>query len=121
MPLNIVNGTGKSQKHNFRRSIKAKLVQAFGGKCCCCGYEKSLCSLTFHHLDPEKKEFTIGKIRLTEDDMEKLILEAKKCVMVCNNCHAEIEAGITEVPKDSICFDEKKFRKSLKEMLKTVL
>jgi len=80
-----------------------------------------LCSLTFHHLQPEEKEFTIGKIRLTEEDMEKLISEAKKCVMVCNNCHAEIESGITKVPEDCICFNEKKFRKSLKEILKDVL
>ncbi|MCK9615790.1 MAG: hypothetical protein M0R48_09930 [Candidatus Omnitrophica bacterium] len=101
--------------------IKSLLVQSFGGKCCCCGYEKSLCSLTFHHLQPEEKEFTIGKIRLTEEDMEKLISEAKKCVMVCNNCHAEIESGITKVPEDCICFNEKKFRKSLKEILKDVL
>ncbi|MCK9155359.1 MAG: hypothetical protein M0P12_04500 [Paludibacteraceae bacterium] len=120
MPLNIVNGIGNSHKHNFRRRIKAKLVQAFGGKCCCCGYEKSLCSLTFHHLDPMQKEFTIGKVRLTEDDMEKLIIEARKCVMVCNNCHAEIEAGLTGVPETHPEFNEKLFRKFLKDLKKNI-
>jgi hypothetical protein len=27
--------------------------------------------------------------------------EADKCVLVCSNCHREIEAGVTQLPDES--------------------
>jgi len=82
----------------FRRDQKELLVRLFGGKCRCCGYSRYFRSLQFHHLDPSQKSFGIaggGDCRTTEDLYE----EAKKCVLVCANCHGEIEGGMTPAPE----------------------
>lgn len=71
-----------------RNNKKIKLVKYFGGKCSKCGYDKSYKALQFHHLDPNKKEFTISGL---DCSFEKSLEEAKKCILVCANCHAEIE------------------------------
>ena len=55
---------------------------------------------------PELSSSTIS-IRMTKRlaigqggalSLEMLRAEAKKCVLVCSNCHAEIEAGVATVP-----------------------
>jgi hypothetical protein len=73
---------------NRRKRNKIALVEHFGGKCVKCGYSKYIGALSFHHLDPSQKDFKLssGDTR----SLSKLIVEAKKCILVCNNCHAEI-------------------------------
>ena len=44
-----------------RRAIKKALIDYKGGKCCRCGYNKSIRALEFHHLDPNEKDFGISK------------------------------------------------------------
>lgn len=58
--------------------------------CVICG-ESDPCCLDFHHIDPNKKDFTIGKYRNKGKDV--LLNEIKKCVSVCSNCHRKIHAG----------------------------
>jgi hypothetical protein len=31
-----------------------------GGKCQCCGYNKYIGALEFHHVDPEQKDFGVS-------------------------------------------------------------
>ena len=54
---------------------KQRLVNALGGKCCICGYDKCLSALEFHHTDPNEKDFTIGNN--THIAFEKALKEAK--------------------------------------------
>ena len=35
----------------------------------------------------------------------RLVKEAKKCVMICRNCHAEVHAGLREIGMDVQRFD----------------
>ena len=70
-----------------RKKVKAKLVEEFGGKCILCGYKKCQEALHFHHLDPTTKKFSICN-QLTS--YNKVINEAKKCVLLCSNCHAGV-------------------------------
>jgi hypothetical protein len=77
----------------WRRRAKAILVAEAGGRCQCCGYHGSLRALEFHHLDPSEKRFGLGGRGLTRS-LETLREEAAKCVLVCSNCHAELEAGM---------------------------
>jgi hypothetical protein len=76
--------------------VKRELVEEAGGCCCVCGYDRCISNLHFHHVDPEKKSFgmtvAMGKSIATFRE------EAKKCVLVCANCHGEIEAGLVECP-----------------------
>lgn len=39
----------------WRKNIKINSVNALGGKCVICGYNKCNRSLDFHHINPEKK------------------------------------------------------------------
>ncbi|HVW17254.1 MAG TPA: hypothetical protein VHB30_03300 [Solirubrobacteraceae bacterium] len=79
-----------------RRKVKAQLVAEFGGRCSACGYERYAGALQFHHVDPSAKRFAIGGRGLSRA-IDTLRAEARKCVLLCANCHAEAEAGILQV------------------------
>ncbi len=76
-----------------RRAIKRILVEEAGGACRLCGYDAYLGALQFHHLDPAVKEFGLG-LRGVARSLERCRAEARKCVLLCANCHAEVEAGV---------------------------
>jgi transposase-like protein len=84
-----------------RRKVKETLVAEAGGRCRLCGYDRSVAALHFHHLDPEAKRFHLG-----HGGWGRAIAvqrqEARKCVLLCANCHAEVEAGVTKVPIQSL-------------------
>ena len=80
-----------------RRFVKAELVASAGGACAICGYAKSMAALQFHHLDPATKEFHIAH-RGVARSLAAAREEARKCVLLCANCHAEVEAGVATIP-----------------------
>ena len=80
-----------------RKKLKAKLVNFFGGKCAICSYSKCVEALEFHHLDPLKKSFAISYAGVTRA-YNKALNEAMKCILVCANCHREIENKLTNYP-----------------------
>ena len=80
-----------------RRKVKATLVAEAGGRCCLCGYDRCIAALAFHHLDPDQKEFGLAQGGLARA-LSKLREEAAKCVLLCANCHAEVEAGVSALP-----------------------
>jgi transposase-like protein len=79
-----------------RRKVKQILVAEAGGECRICGYDRCVTALQFHHLDPETKNFTLSYRGLTRSIAE-MRSETAKCILVCANCHAEVEAGIVDV------------------------
>jgi hypothetical protein len=79
-----------------RRRVKQLLVAEAGGVCQLCGYHRCLAALQFHHLDPKSKKFTIAQ--RGAHSIERLRVEAHKCVLLCANCHAEVEAGLVTLP-----------------------
>jgi transposase len=81
----------------WRRAVKRTLVEEAGGKCVICGYSRCQQGLQFHHLDPATKEFHLGMSGITRS-LSRSRREARKCVLLCANCHAEVEAGVTELP-----------------------
>jgi hypothetical protein len=80
-----------------RRRIKELLVKEAGGQCLLCGYDSCQAALHFHHVDPSTKSFGLAGRGITRA-IDEVRREAEKCILVCSNCHAEIEAGITSVP-----------------------
>lgn len=80
-----------------RRRVKSILVAEAGGRCQLCGYDRSPSALHFHHLDPAEKSFGLARRGVTWS-LARCRAEASKCVLVCANCHAEIEAGLARVP-----------------------
>lgn len=85
----ILTNRRKRRKEN-KNKIKNEI---FRGKCCLCGYDKSLSALDFHHTDKNKKEFLISKL-MGEGNIGKLQTELKKVILVCKNCHCEIHDGM---------------------------
>jgi transposase len=80
-----------------RRKMKKILVEEAGGACCICGYRRNMRALHFHHLEPSKKRHEINA-RGVALALDTLRAEALKCVLLCSNCHAEVEDGIVVVP-----------------------
>lgn len=79
-----------------RQKKKDWIVAIAGGKCELCGYCKSNRALDFHHIDPNSKLFGIANAGATKSN-RTLLEEAKKCVLLCANCHREVEAGETDI------------------------
>lgn len=75
----------------WRKRTKQRLIDYKGGECELCGYKKCNRALQFHHLNPEKKDFSISGKSLS---FEKLKDEVEKCILVCSNCHSEIHDGL---------------------------
>lgn len=75
----------------FRQKRKRDLITLYGGKCSLCGYNKSIKALEFHHIKPQDKKYALGtgNCHKLQDDLT----EAKKCLLVCANCHREIHDG----------------------------
>lgn len=80
-----------------RKKVKRLLVAEFGGECRLCGYSANVRALHFHHLDPSTKEFNLAFKGMTRGIAE-LRAEAQKCVLLCSNCHAEVEDGMAQAP-----------------------
>ena len=79
-----------------RRRVKRTLIDEAGGQCVLCGYARCVAALHFHHLDPSDKRFHLsygGFARSLESARD----EAAKCVLLCANCHAEVEAGVANL------------------------
>lgn len=84
---------------NYRHRIKERAVYVMGGQCQCCGYNKCLRALHFHHINEATKLFQISD-NVTRNWAD-VRTELKKCVLVCSNCHQEIHEGIQECPPSS--------------------
>jgi transposase len=80
----------------WRRQMKAILVKEAGGRCRLCGYNRCIGALQFHHVNPAEKAFALSGNGMTRS-LERVRKEAKKCVLLCSNCHAEVEAGIASL------------------------
>jgi transposase-like protein len=80
-----------------RRRIKLLLIEEAGGACVLCGYDRCPGALQFHHVDPSDKAFQISAQGVTRA-LARAREEAGKCVLLCANCHAEVERGFADLP-----------------------
>ena len=79
-----------------RRRVKEILVAEAGGACLICGFAAYIGALHFHHLDPSRKAFSVSLEGVTRS-LRRAREEAAKCVLLCANCHAMVEAGLLEL------------------------
>ena len=86
-------GEAVTRRH---QKIKRTLVAEAGGCCAVCGYDRCVVNLHFHHVVPAEKSFPLTVAR--GKSLEAYRAEARKCVLVCANCHGEIEAGLIPSP-----------------------
>lgn len=79
------------------RERKIKLVNDFGGECEICGYNRNYAALTFHHIEPSKKSFPLDLRHCSNKSWDSLLLESKKCQLLCIRCHVELHHPDFEV------------------------
>jgi hypothetical protein len=79
-----------------RRRVKELLIEEAGGCCVICGYDRFPGALQFHHVDPAQKSFALS-VQGVARSLEKARAEAAKCVLMCANCHAELEGGVATI------------------------
>ncbi len=82
-----------------RKNRKQLLIDYLGGKCARCGYHICIEALDFHHIDPIQKDFSISQKWATFD---RCIEEVKKCILLCANCHRELEYNIWDLNEVNI-------------------
>lgn len=75
----------------YRRKVKKMAIIYKGGECIVCGYSRCADALSFHHTNPESKDFQISSGNTYAWSTVKDELD--KCVLLCQNCHSELHAG----------------------------
>lgn len=95
----------------------AALVEGFSHKCSYCGLRDAPQLYDFHHVDPSTKSFGIANSSTTRSK-QAYADEAKKCIMLCANCHRRIENGLISLDDFTpILFDEEKYFKTLEDLI----
>jgi 5-methylcytosine-specific restriction endonuclease McrA len=59
--------------------------------CAICGYDKCKRALHFHHINPKDKKFSIVIDNIRRKKTNDMVNELNKCILLCSNCHMEIE------------------------------
>jgi len=76
------------RKMRRRRRLKEEIINMLGTKCKICGYSKCNDAFDFHH-EKGNKEDHINTF-LKSGSRQKILKEAKKCILLCANCHREL-------------------------------
>ncbi|MBP7708192.1 hypothetical protein KA107_00780 [Candidatus Pacearchaeota archaeon] len=70
------------------RQYKIEIANYLGGNCSRCGYNNCLGALEFHHISNNKEKSVAEFIK--NSSKQKALKEAKKCILLCANCHREV-------------------------------
>jgi len=107
---------GKVQEYNYeyRRNKLLELFELRGGKCEHCDLRdlKHIEIYDYHHTDPSQKEFNVGGYVLKP--MEQVLKEAKKCLLLCANCHRIEHHRLSRVARDK---ETKRLKKENTQMV----
>lgn len=88
-----ISQKGKEKYRQNQLLLKFKLMEAIGQTVCSCGYS-DIRALTFHHRDAKTKLFAISYGFTHNYSYETLLEEAKKCDVLCQNCHTIIGCNL---------------------------
>lgn len=85
-------------RNQERRKVRKKWFRGLieGMECTYCSEPEIVC-LSFHHLNPEEKEGGVREMVNDHRSKEKILAEMNKCIVVCENCHRKIHAGILKI------------------------
>lgn len=88
------NHRHRQERYEYKRSFvanrKMKLLLMLGGECKSCGIKatkENIAIFDFHHRNPDEKEFNLGQNTIGNIAFERVKKEAKKCDILCSNCH----------------------------------
>lgn len=101
----------------WRKRTKERMVMAMGGKCQICGYDKNPAAFDFHHIDASTKLFGLAGAKANHISWDKIVIELRKCLILCANCHRELHSGELDISNLKCPFNEKyaDYRKTLRD------
>lgn len=79
------------------RTEKREIVNGIKRQCVVCGYDRCKKALDFHHVTDDKEDGIAAMVMSKEHTIDELMLELKKCVVLCSNCHREHHDGLIDV------------------------
>lgn len=82
----------RNYSKNRRIFNKNRAIEYMGGKCKICGYNKCIDAFDYHHLNPNDKEVDVSRIYTYS--WKRIKSELDKCILLCANCHREVESGL---------------------------
>ena len=99
---------GSTAVKDWRRKTKQRIVFVMGSKCFHCKL-KTDCAEVFdlHHINPEEKSFSMSGIRANPMAWELVVIELRKCLLLCANCHRMVEAEFITLKNPKSTFNEK--------------
>lgn len=77
----------------MREALKRRMVDYKGGECELCGYAGCIRALCFHHIGEKRFDIAGSHCR----SWEAIRRELDECLLLCQNCHAEVHSGIVTV------------------------
>lgn len=77
-------------KMNGANKLRRILLSIKLYKCNKCGYDKCKRALCFHHLNEDTKSFTLDSNNLMKKNMNDILIEFEKCIILCQNCHSDL-------------------------------
>lgn len=77
----------KAHRRAVTQERKLELIRLAGGACQTCGYDVCVGALEFHHPKGSKEASVSTLLR---HSFEKAATEARKCLLLCANCHREL-------------------------------
>ena len=96
------NGAAELARRKLGRQQKllmaTRIKQESG--CVVCGYDTSAKALHFHHTDPAAKWMNVSTLIGSACSPKSMLAETEKCEVLCANCHYEVHAGVTELPRE---------------------
>jgi len=86
--------THRKQMNQWRREYYQTIKKIMRGLkingCAICGYDKCDDALDFHHTNPKDKKFPLIMCNIYRSSFS-VTEEINKCILLCKNCHAEVE------------------------------
>lgn len=72
-----------------KRKQALKFIRNFkiNKSCVECGWKKHTEILNFHHKNPKEKKISLSGGNIGSLSKEKILMEIKKCDLLCPNCH----------------------------------
>lgn len=105
---------------NHVKKRKSDLISVFHSKCCICGFNAFQEALEFHHVNPAEKEFGITDSQSVTKALAKQLIEMKKCILVCANCHRGIHNGYLQIPNNYETFYDDEIAQNLLSELEQI-
>lgn len=73
------------------RRRRRQIIDALGGGCAACGYDRYLAALHVHHTDPSRKDPSARHLVYWE--WPRVQRELEHCILLCANCHMGLHHG----------------------------